>query len=45
MVEKELNDKRVLTEQFDISIVEKHNDFIERINKRIDDYVDGVISS
>lgn len=44
-VEKELNDKRVSTEVFDISMVESHINFIEKVNNRIGAYVDGVIIS
>lgn len=44
-VEKELNDKRVSTEVFDISMVESHISFIEKVNNKIGAYVDGVIIS
>lgn len=44
-VQKEINDERVLVEAFDISLVGKHNEFIEKINSRINTYVDGVIIS
>jgi len=44
-VQKEINDERVLVEAFDISLVGKHNEFIEEINSRINTYVDGVIIS
>lgn len=35
----------MLVEAFDISLVGKHNEFIEKINSRINTYVDGVIIS
>lgn len=44
-IKKNLHDQRVQTEVFDISIVQKHMDFIEKVNNRIGTYVDGVIIS
>lgn len=44
-IKNNLHDQRVQTEVFDISIVQKHMDFIEKVNNRIGTYVDGVIIS
>lgn len=44
-ITKEINDDRIVTEPFDISIITQQNVFIEKVNKRISTYVDGVVIS
>lgn len=44
-IAKEINDDRIVTEPFDISIITQQNVFIEKVNKRISTYVDGVVIS